>query len=169
MARNHARIQTAIHNDPTWRKLDWSAQHVYWMLVTHPDVSYCGRIDYIPGRWLDFAGGLTEQKIKTAVRQLERARYVVVDRKTHELLIRSFIRHDKILARRNIGNACGRALGLVHSDAIREAVLHELARLYVEDSSREGWAGFKDYDPEAFAMTCAMASDMTCATEEAIA
>lgn len=165
MARDHARFQTAIHNDPDWRRLDPSAQHTYWMITTHPDLSYCGVIDYIPSRWTELAKGLTEAKIKASVRTLERARYVVVDRKTSELLVRSFIRHDKILARRNMGNACGRALGAVHSQPIRDAVLHELARLWLEDSSRDGWAGLKDFDPMAFDMACAMACRMEQAVE----
>lgn len=160
MARDHGRFLTSATKDGDWRRLDQSAQHVYWTLLFHPDLSYCGVIDYLPGRWTELAGGLTEAKIKASVRVLERARFVVVDRKTHELLVRSFIRHDKILARRNMGNACGRALGMVHSTPVREAVYHELARLWLEDSSRDGWAGFKDYDPMAFDMTCAMASDM---------
>ena len=165
MARDHARFQTAIHNDPDWRRLDALAQHAYWMLTTSKDLSYCGVIDYIPKRWVTFAAGLTEAKIKASVRTLERARYVVVDRKTDELLVRSFIRHDKILARRNMGNACGRALGTVHSQVIRDAVLHELARLWSEQPGLDGWSGFKDYDPMAFAMACDMASPM--AFEEA--
>lgn len=160
MARDHARWQTSAWRDPDWLRLPQAAQHVYWMLASHPDLSYCGVIDYLPGRWTDLASDLTESKIKTGIRALERARYVVVDRKTHELLVRSFIRHDKILARRNMGHACGRALGLVHSDLIREAVLTELARLWLEDPARDGWLGFKDFDPVAFDMACGMACDM---------
>jgi hypothetical protein len=153
-------MQTAVWSDPDHKRLTQNAQHTYWMLTSHPDLSYCGVIDYLPGRWLENAADLTEAKIKTAVRQLERARYVVVDRKTTEILVRSFIRHDKILARRNMGHACGRALGLVHSQQIRDAVLHELGRLYLEDSRLDGWAGLRDYDPVAFDMACAMACDM---------
>jgi hypothetical protein len=168
MSRDHARFQTAIHHDPDWRRLDQSAQHTYMMLTTHPDLSYCGVIDYLPSRWVGSTNGLTETKIKASIRTLERAKYVVADRATSELFVRSFIRHDKILARRNMGNACGRALGLVHSEVIRDAVLHELARLWLEDSGRDGWAGFKDFDPMAFDMACAMASRMACAMEEGV-
>jgi hypothetical protein len=160
MARDHARFQTAIHHDPDWRKLDVNSQHTYWMLTTSKDLSYCGVIDYIPKRWTEFAAGLTDTKIKASVRILERARYVVVDRKTDELLVRSFIRHDKVLARRNMGNACGRALGNVHSQVIRDSVLHELGRLWNEEPGLDGWTGFKDFDPMAFAMACDMASAM---------
>ena len=98
--------------------------------------------------------------MKVSARALERGKYVVIDREMSEVMVRSFIRHDKILARRNMGNACARALGNVHSQGIRDSVLHELARLWVESPGMDGWMGFKDYDPEAFAMTCAMASDM---------
>lgn len=160
MARDHARILTAIWTDVDWRRLDQGAQHVYFMLASSPDLSYCGVFDFIPGRMIDLCDGLTEAKIQASVRKLERHKYVVVDRKTRELFVRSFIRHDKILARRNMGHACARALGLVHSQAIRDAVLHELARLWLEDSGRDGWLGFKDYDPVAFDMACGIASDM---------
>ena len=161
MARDrHARVYSSIWGDPDWRKLDQPAQHTYWMLMSHPDLSYCGVLDFIPGRLVDCATGLTESKITASVRVLEKARYLVVDRKTRELFVRSYIRHDNILARRNMGHACGRALGDVHSPALREAILHELGRLWCEDSGREGWAGLKDYDPVAFDMACAIACDM---------
>ena len=158
--RDHARIYTAVWQDPDWRKLDQASQHVYWMLTSNKDVSYCGHVDFVPGRWAPLAAGLTEPKLTATIRKLERARYVVVDRKTSELLIRSFIRHDGILARRNMGNACARALGKVHSTTIREAVLHELARLRIEEPEREGWAGFQAFDPDAFDMVCGLADDM---------
>lgn len=160
MARKHTLTYSSIWDDLDWRKLDQPAQHTYWMLASNKDISYCGLLDYVPARYVSGAAGLTEIKFKASVRVLEKHRYIVVDRKTQEVLVRSFIRHDHILARRNIGNACARALGKVHSQPIRDAVLHELARLYMEDSGRDGWAGFKDFDPMAFDMACAMASDM---------
>lgn len=160
MPRDHARTYTAIWDDPDWRKLNQSAQHVYWMLTSNKDISYCGVLPFVAGRFIDHCSDLTPVKFAASIRSLEKFRYVVVDRKTQELLVRSFIRHDKILARRNIGNACARALGRVHSAPIRDAVMHELSRLYLEDSKREGWIGFKDYDAMAFDMTCAMACDM---------
>lgn len=161
MARNHARIFTAIWKDPDFRRLDQNAQHAYLTLVSQEALSYCGRLDYIPSRVADLTEGLTAARVRAAMRSLERARYVVIDHKTHELLVRSFIRHDGVLKRRNMGNAVARALGLVISQHIREAILTELARLWAEDPGAEGWAGFKDFDPMAFDMACVMASDMT--------
>jgi hypothetical protein len=160
MARDHARTYVAVWKDPDWRKLTQEAQHIYWMLTSSPDISYCGVLDFIPGRFVDLASNLTESKVNSAVRTLERARYLVVDRRSRELLVRSFIRHDNILARRNMGHACGRALGDVHSSTLRGAILHELARLWSEDKAREGWAGFQSFDPIAYDMACAIACDM---------
>ena len=163
--RTHARIYTSIWDDRDWRKLGIAAQHAYEMLVSNKDISHCGVLDYVPSRWEDYAVDLTEAKLKTAVRSLERAKYLVVDRKSGELLVRSFIRRDDVLARRNMGNACAKALSKVHSQAIRDAVLHELGRLWNENPAREGWAGFKDFDPMAFDMACGMASAMACDEE----
>lgn len=160
MARDHARIQVAVWDDADWLKLDSSAQHLYWMLTSHKDLTYCGVLPYLPGRWTKLADGLTVPKIKASVRMLERAKYVVIDRDMSELLVRSYIRHDKVLARRNMGNACARALSKVHSQAVRDAIFHELARLLVEQPHADGWLGFKDYDAEAFEMACAMASEI---------
>lgn len=160
MARKHARIFTSVWADPDWRKLDQPAQHTYLMVASQPRLSYCGVLDYMPSRLASQVDGLTDAKIRTAVRTLERAKYVVVDRETHELLVRSYVRHDGVLARRNMGNAVARALGQVTSQVVRDAVLHELSRLYAEDPGLDGWIGFKDFDPMAFAMTCDMASAM---------
>lgn len=162
MARDHARIYTAIWNDPEWRKLDQPAQHIYMMLVSQPRLSYCGLLDYFPSRLAQMVSGLTEPKVRTSVRTLEKSRFLVVDRDTHELLVRSYVRHDGVLARRNMGNAVARALGLVVSQTIRDAVLNELARLWADDKTLSGWDGFKDYDAMAFDMTCAMALAMEC-------
>ena len=160
MARDHARIYTAIWNDPDWRKLDQPAQHMYLMLTSQPRLSYCGMLDFLPSRLAQLVTGLTEAKVREAIRRLERSKFVVLDRETHELLVRSYVRHDGVLARRNMGNAVARALGMVQSQTIRESVLHELARIFAEDSTLAGWDGFKDYDPIAYAMACDMASAM---------
>lgn len=157
MARDHARIYTSIWNDPTWRKLDQAAQHTYLMVLSQPRLSYCGTLDFFPSRLASQVAGLTESKVRTAIRTLEKLKYLIVDRDTHELAVRSYVRHDGVLNRRNMGNAVGRALGTVVSQPIRDVILHELGRLYADDQTLAGWDGFKDYDPIAFDMACAIA------------
>lgn len=160
MPRDHARIQLSIWDQPDWRALDATAQHTYWMLLTQPRLSYCGVLDYFPGRLATLADGLTQSKVKTAVRQLERARFVVVDRETDELLIRTYVRHDGVLDRVNMGKAVGTAIEKVTSQAIRGAICKELARHLSANDALAGWIGLRATSPKAFDMTSAMASAM---------
>lgn len=160
MARDHARIQLAVWADPEWRQLDLAAQHAYWTLLTQPRLSYCGLLDYFPSRLASLTNGVTESKVKAAVRTLERQRFVVVDRATHELLIRTYVRHDGVLDRVNMGKAAARAVDNIVSATIREAVTTELARILKARPGLAGWAGFAEISPKAMAMTSAMASAM---------
>lgn len=160
MARDHARVQVGIWNDDDFRTLDAAAQHAYLMLASQSRLSYCGVMDYLPSRFSVLTKGSTEAKVEQAVKALERARFVVVDRKSQELLVRSYVRHDGVLDRVNMGKAVARALEHVVSKSIRSAILAELARLYGEKPTLPGWVGFRDLAPDAYAMTCEMASTM---------
>jgi hypothetical protein len=76
---------------------------------------------------------------KTPARVLEAANYLVIDRDTSELLVRSFIRHDELLKQPNMATAMGKAFYLIESLTVRSAVLHELRRLYAEEPEASGW------------------------------
>lgn len=164
MARDHARTYLSIWNDDDWRALDSSAQHMYWTLMAQPRLSYCGVLDYFPGRLAELASGQTEGKVRAAVKVLERGRFVVVDRSTSELLVRSYVRHDGVLDRVNMGKAVGTAFDRVISIRIREAVSNELGRLLSHRPELAGWIGLKETSPMAFdmasAIACGMASNM---------
>lgn len=156
MARDHARIHVAIWADDDFRALPAHAQHVYMTLVSQPRLSYCGVLDYFPSRLAALSGDGTEAKIRAAIKTLERARFVVVDRKTHELVIRTYVRHDGVLQRPNMGKAMGRALGHVVSDRIRSVIIDELSRLHKADPKLAGWIGFRDECPKEYDMACGM-------------
>lgn len=158
MARDHARIQVGIWNDDDFRALDVAGQHAYFLLASQARLSYCGVIDYIPGRFAVLSDGNTESRIRAAVKTLEKRRFVVVDRKTHEALVRSYVRHDGVMDRANMGKAVARAFANVVSTSLRDAVLTELGRLYAASPTLHGWVGFREIDPVAFEMTTAMAS-----------
>jgi hypothetical protein len=160
MARDHARLYCAIWNDPDWRALDMAAQHAYMTLLSQPRLSYCGVLDYIPSRFAALTNGSTERKFRAAVATLEGSRFVMVDGSTHELLVRSYVRHDGVLDRPNMGKATARAVGQVVSVPLRDQVLAELGRLMADEPGLSGWIGFKTFDPEAYAMACDMASRM---------
>lgn len=160
MARDHARIKTSRQRDADWRDLAVNAQWTYDAITTSESLSYVGVIDYRPGRIAALAKGQTAKKVDAAVKELEAARFVVVDWQTEELLIRTYVRHDGVLARVNMGKAMGRSLAKVISLDVREAIMAELARCYRDDKKAAGWVGFAELFPDDMATVKAMASAM---------
>ena len=152
MARDHARIQCAIWDDPDFVSLSSGAQHAYMLLTSHSKLSYCGVMIYAPGVLADLASDLTEGKVKRAIKTLEADEYVRIDPRTHELLVRSYVRHDGVLDRVNMGKAVASALSRVVSEGLRAVVLAELARLYKQKPDLSGWIGFAESDPIGYAV-----------------
>ena len=149
MAREHARFFLSAWDDGDWTALDVPAQHAYWTLLTSRHLSWCGVLDYVPGRLKGLARGLTPAKLNAAVRTLEASRFVIVDDETSELLVRSYVRHDNVMVRKNMGMAVAYAWGDIASHPLRAAVLHELARLYDRSPTLPGWHGFERVEPDA--------------------
>lgn len=158
MARDHARIKTKIWEDPAFLSLKVVEQYAYIAIVSHPKLSWCGVVDYIPARFEGLASDLTETKFKAAVRGLTAQNFVVIDTKTQELLVRSYVRHDNILDRTNMGKAVGSAFNRVASSQVRAAIGVELARYMAAKPHLEGWRGLAATSPEAHAMACGMTS-----------
>lgn len=147
MARDHARIKVNIWGDEDFKELRAPQQHAYFMLTTQARLSYAGVLDYIPSRLARLAKGLTEAAVETMIEGLEKARYVVLDRDTQELLVRSYVRHDGLLESPNMSKAMARDYGEVISPRIRAAILTELQRAFREDSGMSGWKGIRDKFP----------------------
>lgn len=158
MSRDHARVYLAIWDDPQWLALTSVQQIGYLALVSSRDLSYCGVAPLIPARYQDLSSDMTSRKFSAAIEGLESARFVVTDRSTAEVLVRSYVRHDGILKQPNVTKALVKALRLVHSDPLRAVVIDELARFYGERPGEKGWKGFADLDPEGFADIQAKAS-----------
>lgn len=160
MPRDHARIQTRVWNDRDWRSLTIAAQHMYWTLCAQPRLSYCGVMDWWPSRIATLTKDADEQGVFAAVKELLDADYVLLDAETNEILIRSYVRHDRVLERANMGKAMGRALEQVVSMDLHDAVIRELARLYKDDKSLPGFQGFKELYPTEFKTVTSMALGM---------
>lgn len=160
MARDHARILTAIWEDPDFLALKVAEQHAFFMLVSNLGLSRCGVITYIPARFDHLAVDLTTPKLRKAIDGLTAGRFAVVDDRTQELLVRSYVRHDGVLDRLNMGKATGTAFEAVVSSDIRAAVGVELARHMKEKPDLWGWEGLAATSPTAHAMACGMACPM---------
>lgn len=158
MARDHARIKTSIWRDNDWRDLPWDAQWLYEAMATQEALSYVGVLDWRPGRLAALSKGNTAARVEKAAKALEAARFIVIDRMTEEALIRTYVRHDGVLDRVNMGKAAGRALAKVVSLDLRHAILTEMARLYEEDPRLSGWVGLADLFPDDMEAVKAMSS-----------
>lgn len=126
MARSHARILTQIWDNDDFLALSSSPQHIYLMLLSQRDLSLCGVINYNPKRLAGVAQDLTPSRVKRSISVLESRRFVIVDRETDELAIRTFVRHDGVLHQPNVLKAASRAWEAIHSREIRAMVFDAL-------------------------------------------
>lgn len=150
MARDHARLLTDIWNDPDFRQLTVAEQHAYIAVFSQKRLSWCGVLDFVPGRLAVLASDWTAAKVKKAVTGLDRKRYVLLDESTSEALVRTFVRHDRVLIRTNMGKAVGRAFSEITSERLRRAVTDELAREFSANPRHAGWGGLRDVEPDLF-------------------
>lgn len=94
MARDYARIMTAIWRNDEFRALDEASQRMYLLLVTQPDISAAGVLALRVRRWADMSSSSSADSLVELLKALEVGRFIVVDWDAEELLIRSFIRWD---------------------------------------------------------------------------
>lgn len=127
--RNYAQLNIAIWNDDDFRALTPQAQHLYFLLLSHPTLSYCGVGDWRPARIARMATGWTAQDVERAGGELVAGLFIVVDEDTEEFLVRTFVKNDPLMRQRNLGVSMARAFSVVASEGIRGVVVHELKRL----------------------------------------
>lgn len=143
MARDHARMYCSIWADPDWKGLTRDAQWLYELCCTQLDLSNAGVLAYRPAAWAQFAADLTPASVKKAARVLEERRFVVIDVDTTELLIRTFVRHDRVLRQPNVAVNMARAARQIVSPRLRHVFNEELVRLRDDDdpdNPMKGWA-----------------------------
>lgn len=139
MARDHARVSLSVWADDDWRDLSPEAQHLYFVLLTQPSLSYAGVADWRPARLRALASPWRPDGFNRAAVELARQLYIVVDEDTEEVLIRSFVRHDGLMKQRNMAVSMVRAYEAIASRGIRGVFVHELARLRESDPELAGW------------------------------
>lgn len=161
MARDHARIQTAIWRNREFRDLPRDAQHLYFVLLSQPTLSYCGVLDWWPNRLANLSGDADEQAVYAAAKALIDAEFIGLDAETSEVMIRTYIKHDGVMQRVNMGKAMTRALMRVSSLPIQDCIRHELAKLYLSDPRLAGWVGLQEIGPDDFAEVIDLAGEMS--------
>lgn len=139
MARDHARIHLSIWSDDDWRDLTPTAQWLYLHLLSSPTLNYAGVADWRPNRIMHMAQGWTADVFDRAASLLETTGYVVIDRDSEEVLIRSFLRHDGILSKPNVAIAFCKAWQGIASRVIRGVITWELIRLETDQPDQNAW------------------------------
>lgn len=140
MTRDRGVIFTDLWADEDWRKLTLGAQWLYKYLLTCASLNSCGVADWRPARITAMNATLTKQMVVEFAAELEREFFVVVDDETEEILIRSFFRHDGILAKPNMMVKAAREFAAISSADIRGVIAHELQRLRDENPNGVGKA-----------------------------
>lgn len=128
MARDHARIWISIWDDADFTSLPIAHQRMYLALMSNEDINYVGVAPLLPGRLARKAADLTERKVMQSIDALADALFVIVDKTTSEVCVRTFIRHDGILKQPNVVRAMNKAYAKVHSETIRAAIREELPK-----------------------------------------
>jgi hypothetical protein len=136
MARSEARIYTELWEDDDFLALAPGPQRMFLFLLSQHDLSHDGVLALRERRWSKGARGLTAGEVSADLEALEEARFIVVDEDTEELLIRSFIRRDKVYRQPNVLRSARDHLRLVAGVRVLSTLWVELQRvLSAEDIS----------------------------------
>lgn len=140
MARTHGRIKVEVWDvGSDFRHLTVDAQWAYEMLISQPQITMCGTLPFTPKKWAKLASDLTLARIESAVEELEGHWYVIVDRDTDELLVRTMVKHDRAWANPKLAESARRRFKEIESESIREYL-----------TSRHAWLSDEDLDPEQY-------------------
>lgn len=128
MARTHGRLFCSIWDDDDYVALSPEAKNVYEALLSQKDLSHAGTIIMRAPLWAELIGYSLEVT-EAALEELHDARFVVMDRRRFELLVRSLIRRDGVYKQPNVYKSAIDHIYMVSSRPIRAALLAELTRL----------------------------------------
>ena len=145
MAGQHPRDKVGIWSDPDVRALSTDAQHLYFLLLTSANTNMAGVSDWRPKRLASLARKWTARRVTEAGAELEAARFVVIDTTTEEILIRSFVRHDGVLAGPKTAAGMVREMSQVYSPKIIATVKAEIRRAAEENPSIKSIGCIADY------------------------
>lgn len=139
MARDYAQVRVTIWGDEDFRRLTPAGQHLYLVLSTSAGLNHCGVADWRPPRISANAAGWTAAAVEESAEELRSRLYVVTDDITEEILIRSFIRSDRILLNPKMAIAMVRAYSTVASSTLRGVIVHEVRRLLQDFPEYPSW------------------------------
>lgn len=130
MAREHARILCSIWQpDSDFRARSPEAQRLYFVLLSQRELNNAGVMPVMVSKWARHSASTTVEDIEKALGELAEHRYVVLDRDTEELFVRSFMRNDGTLKHPYTRRSALRSAEQIESRALRREAARELVRI----------------------------------------
>lgn len=139
MARDHARIRVDIWADEDWRDLPSVSQWLYLCLLSSPALNFCGVTDWRPARIAALNAEMKADDVEYAAAWLEAGEFVVIDRETEEVLIRSWVKHDGLVSSPNMSKAMVKSHAAIGSGILRAVIVDQLERLRQTNPNLSGW------------------------------
>lgn len=130
-ARSYATIQCSIWEDADFLALSAEAKAAYFMLVTQPNIEACGALPLTLRRWAPLVAGGDPAQLVRWLNELSAARFVVLDKDTEEILVRTFAKYDGGYLHATRVKAVVRSAEAIMSPSLRGFVAAELDRLEV--------------------------------------
>lgn len=134
MARDYARIVSAIWNEADWQQLSVIEQHAYLMLITQAHISSAGTLSLTLRRWAGYTADGLADALSDALSGLSRAGFVALDEATEELLVVKFVKWDGGHTNEKRREAIKSSARALVSPKLREILAVELALLGIEDA-----------------------------------
>ncbi len=139
MARERASINVDIWGDADFRNLTAEAQSLYFKLMSHPKLDYCGVVEFHPGRLAALSREQSAGSVMRAAQELAWAYYCVIDQTTDECMVRGFLRHDGVLLQPRLAVSAAKAYAAIGSNKIRAVIVHEVLRFKRENPDLKAW------------------------------
>ncbi|MGO1049805.1 hypothetical protein [Crossiella sp. CA198] len=131
-ARTHAAFYFDIWDDENFCNRTGPAQLFLHFLFEQPNLSYAGVLPLTMGRWARKLRSLGDERIRVALAELDTAAFVLIDEDTEEVLIRDFVRSDRLWRMPHMLTCSIREARLIHSATLRQAYGADLVRI-IED------------------------------------
>lgn len=141
MPRDHARIRLDLAADETYRSLTHDAQWLYKKLLIDPTLNFLGIADWRPARIAATTAELSAGDVELFAYELEQVAFILVDRDSEEVLIRSFVKHDGLLESPNMVKALSKVYPLIASSVLRAVAVEQVAAQRERQPDAKGWTG----------------------------
>ena len=166
MARVYGKLLTSIWTDQEFASLSAATQRLYMLLLASPKMSSAGVLPLQVARWSKTARDSSLEGSERALSELEARGYLVVDRESDEVWIRSFIKHDKGYANGNLAKGIVSAIenGIESVDISRLAA-GEMMKCLQEGPSKDVTNALMDALGKALAKAIPETSPPTPSTE----